>query len=183
MAFREILDLDCDTTVALGGFNKKLRTENPTSIEGYFLGSKVVASPKSKDGKAKLHIFQTAEGNVGVWGKTDLDRKMTSVQLGAMTKASFSGMAPSKNGEMYKYKVAQDSENTIDVDTSPKNTPVLVEASASEEESYGDDEDSLDDEVAEEIPAPRPIAPKVPAKTPSSEQQAKIQALLSKNRK
>lgn len=179
MGFKPILDLDCDTAIALGGFNKKSRSENPTVIEGYFLGSKVVDSPKSKDGKAKLHIFQTADGNVGVWGKTDLDRKMLSVSPGSMTRAAFAGMAPSKNGEMYKYRVEQDSENTIDVVTAPKNVP--VEALDAEEDSY--DEDSLDEEAAEEIPATRPVAPKVPAKTPSSEQQAKIQALLNKNRK
>lgn len=184
MAFREILDLDCETAISLGGFNKKQRKDNPTQIEGYFIGSKIVDSAKSKTGKAYLHIFQTAEGNVGVWGKTDLDRKMSSVVPGVMTRASFTGMAPSKNGEMYKFKVLQDSENRIDVDTGPKNTPVQVEAQESDEDYVASDEsdDSSDEEALDEAPVARPVAPKVPLKTPSADRQAAIQALL-KNRK
>lgn len=188
MSFKEVVDLDCETAISLGGFNKKQRKDNPTVIEGYFIGSKIVDSPKSKDGKAKLHIFQTSEGNVGVWGKTDLDRKMLSVSPGSMTRASFAGMAPSKNGEMYKYKVVQDLENTIDVAISPRNAP----GETSEEYDHTQDQvDSLeelsnieieDDEV-NEAPAPRPIAPKVPLKAPSADRQAAIQALLNKNRK
>jgi hypothetical protein len=168
MGFKEVLDLDCETAIALGGFNKKARKDNPTSIEGYFIGSKIVDSPKSKDGKAKLHIFQTAEGNVGVWGKTDLDRKMASVQPGAMTRAVFAGMAPSKNGDMYKYKVAQDTDNRIDVDTAPRNVP--VESTESDEDYIAQAELNdleADDAELEAAPVTRPVAPKVPLKTPS----------------
>ena len=40
MAFTTITDLSADETISLGGFNKKTRKENPTSVEGYYLGKR-----------------------------------------------------------------------------------------------------------------------------------------------
>lgn len=116
MAYKEIVSLDADTTVAIGGANRKTGKKNPTEVEGFYLGTKEVSSPKSKTGKASIHIFQTAKGNVGVWGKTDMDRKMRTAVPGAMTLVKFEKMQATPNGEMYKYSVAQDTDNTIEVD-------------------------------------------------------------------
>lgn len=116
MAYEEVTDLGTDNVIALGGVNKQTGKSNPTSIEGYFLGSREVPSAMSKTGFAKIHVFKTASGNTGVWGKTDLDLKLASVTPGTMTLAKFDRMQPQKGKQsMYKYKVLVDSENTIEV--------------------------------------------------------------------
>lgn len=117
MAYKEIVSLDADTTIALGGRNKKTGKANPTEAEGYYLGSRRVSSPKSKNGFAYIHFLQTATGTLGVWGKTDLDRKVLDIVPGTMTLLAFDKMVPTPNGEMYKFKVAVDKDNTTDVST------------------------------------------------------------------
>lgn len=180
MAFKEVLDLDCDTTIALGGTNRKTGKANPTQIEGYFLGSKQTVSKKSKTGFANLHIFQTSEGNVGVWGKTDLDRKLRSVQQGTMTRVIQKGTISTPNGDMYKYQVAEDQDDRIEVNFSA-NEPTQ---SSDDYETESTEETSLDDEGSsyDETPAPRATAPRSPAQAPDASRQAKVQALLAKSR-
>lgn len=116
MGYKEIKSLDADVTISLGGQNKKTKKNNPTQVEGFFLGSREVKSPKSKSGLAFIHFFQTSKGNVGVWGKTDMDRKLQTAERGYMTLVKYEKMVPTPNGDMYKYSVAQDSDNTIDVE-------------------------------------------------------------------
>lgn len=177
MGFKTVSDLSTDNAIALGGFNKKTRQDNPTTITGYYLGSKDVDSPMSKTGKAKLHIFQTSGGNTGVWGKTDLDRKMGSAQVGALTRVTFDGLLEIKGkNPMYKYKVEVDTENTIDV-----APPAATSDDSYEEPSYDEPTDSEDDVDQ----APTYVAPKAPAvgaRAPSAEQQARVQALLGKRK-
>ncbi len=193
MAFKEVADLDAEVTTALGGFNKKTKKPNPTKAEGYFLGSKVTKSPKSKNGEAMLHILKTDKGNLGVWGKTDLDRKLRSVAVGTMIRITQNGQVPTVNGDMYKFKVEVDTENTLDISELPSqaNTPYSATEdgaeysaeSESEDEEYAEDPEVDADESAEdEVAPPRAAAPKAPAKAPSAERQAKVQALLNKQR-
>jgi hypothetical protein len=113
--FKEVTSIDADTTTALGGINKKTNKPNPKSIEGYYLGKKVVESKKARSGYCNIFIFQTAKGSVGVWGKTDLDRKMAVVNPGVMVRVTHSGMQPTPNGDMYKYKVEIDENNTTEI--------------------------------------------------------------------
>ncbi|CAM6004761.1 unnamed protein product [Sphagnum balticum] len=115
MAFQEINGLDADTTVALGGTNRKTGKKNPEQIEGYYLGRREIADVKRKTGKSYIYIFQTATGNVGVWGKTDIDKKMVAATPGLMTRITFTGMRSTPNGEMYTYRVEADPDNTIEV--------------------------------------------------------------------
>ncbi len=131
MSFKEVTSLDADNTIALGGRNKKTGKNNPTSAEGYFLGTRQVKSPKSKTGLAAIHFLQTPKGNLGIWGKTDMDRKLSSVAPGTMIRVSFDKMVPTPNGDMYKFKVEVDSSNTIEVD--------LQTADTSGGSAYGDD--------------------------------------------
>jgi hypothetical protein len=157
MGFKEVADLSADTTISLGGTNKKTGKANPKSIEGYFLGSKQVADKKKKSGKSFIYIFQTAKGNVGVWGKTDLDQKMGAVTPGTMVRATYDRMVPTPNGDMYKYKVEVDTENTIDVGlvagaNNQSNESEGIEttddegtAGGYEAPSYEDEEESEDD--------------------------------------
>lgn len=181
MAFKEIQSLDAETTISLGGFNKKTRQDNPTQIEGYYLGTRYVPSQKSKNGKAAIHVFQTADGNVGVWGKTDLDRKMEAMtdKIGAMVRVTQKGTKPTKGGnDMYMFRVEVDLDNMIEV-TAASQT---IEAEETSEEEYGDD---YEDDVNAEFDAPvtrRPTAPVQAATVPDAARQAKVKALLAKSK-
>lgn len=183
MAFKEIQSLDAETTISLGGFNKKTRQDNPTQITGYYLGSKTVPSQKSKTGKAYIHIFQTADGNVGVWGKTDLDRKMSALteKVGVMVRVTQSGTKPTKGGnDMYIFRVEVDADNTIEVATAPQSYESEVIEEDYAEESYDDEENPN-----AEFDAPvtrRPTAPVKAATVPDAARQAKVKALLAKTK-
>lgn len=182
MAFKEIQSLDAETTISLGGFNKKTRQDNPTQITGYYLGSKTVPSQKSKTGKAYIHIFQTAEGNVGVWGKTDLDRKMSALaeKLGVMVRVTQNGTKPTKGGnDMYIFRVEVDADNRIEVETQSYS---LEAEETSDEEDYMEE---FHEEVNAEFDAPttrRPTAPVQAAAVPDAARQAKVKALLAKSK-
>lgn len=185
MAFKEVSDLSADITISLGGVSKKTGKKNPTSIEGYYLGNRQVEDKKKKSGISFIYIFQTAKGNVGVWGKTDLDRKMQSAALGTMVRATHVGMTPTPNGEMYKYKVEVDKDNTIEVSAAPSpGAPQPDTYSSDEEPSYSasaDEEDNAEenaeiDEVSLEE-AQRVLA------AAAAERKAKVQALLGKSKK
>lgn len=116
MAFKEVVNLDSDVTITLGGINKKTGKANPKQIEGYYLGFREVENTKFNVGTlAKIYYFQTAKGNVAVWGKRGLDSQMPSVPKGAMTRVTHVGMAPTPRGDMHKYKVEVDDTNTTDV--------------------------------------------------------------------
>lgn len=178
MAFEEIRSLDCDTTISLGGVNKKTNKKNPTQIEGYYLGSRTVADQKKKSGISYIHVLQTKDGNVGVWGKTNLDNKMKSVTPGFMIRITQSGMQATPNGDMYLYKVEVDKENTVDV--------AGFNADASNDESADDyeaeEETGLDEDEApaDEVPVSRPSNAQRPtAQAPDAARQAKVQAMLA----
>lgn len=180
MGFKEVLDLDAETTTALGGVNKKTGKKNPSTVEGYFLGSKDTPSKKSKDGIAKLHILQTENGKIGVWGKTDLDRKVKGVTPGTMVRLSHTGFRDTPTGEMYVFRVETDVDNTIDV-ISLQSAPY-----ARQEENvdlgYGDEDESpIAEETAEidEAPPSRPVRPTKAASTPDAAAQARVRALLT----
>lgn len=179
MAFKQVLDLDADVTVALGGVNKKTGKKNPTQVEGYYIGVRSVESKKSKSGFSNIYFFQTQEGMIGVWGKTDLDRKMNQVKPGTMTLVKQSGTVPTPNGDMYKFTVAVDTDNTIEVDILSNNTGNAAANDETTPYASDDDEDSLDDEAADEVVHARPTSPAKPATAPDANRQARVQALLS----
>lgn len=171
MAFKQVTDLSTDTMISLGGFNKKTGKNNPTSVEGYFLGSRKVASPKAKTGLAFIYAFQTSKGNIGVWGKTDLDRKMEGVLPGQMVRASFDKMVPTTNGEMYKFKVEVDAENTIEV------------SSAAPTQASNDDNDGTEFNASEELDAENDYEAEEAAANAAlaaAERKAKVDALLKR---
>ncbi len=193
MSFKEINSLEADTTTAIGGVDKKSKKTNPTKAEGYFLGTKLVESAMSQTGTCKLHIIQTAKGNLGIWGKTDLDRKIAALGtrgLGALIRITFTGKQPVKGKQdMYKYKVEVDEFNRIEVAGSE-------ESSISEEDGSGDEggdtdfpEDDLDteldassEEAEDDVPYTPPARPAKPAATPDAARQAKVKALLAQGK-
>ncbi len=125
-------------------------------------------------------------GNLGVWGKTDMDVKLKAVAPGTMIRITFTGMQETKNNPMYKYKIEVDKANCIDVGG--------VSDGSADSEATGDDagyesaddgeEQSLDAEAppADEPPPARAQPPKQPAKAPDAARQAQVQALLNRSR-
>lgn len=182
MSFKEVADLDCSDAIALGGTNRKTGKPNQNSIEGYYLGSRQVASPKSKTGYAALHVFQTNKGNVGVWGKTNLDSKLASVVAGTMTRATFVGMVETKNNPMYKYKVETDASNTIEVSSANTSNSSSDDEGTDSAYDSGYDEESENEQALDEAPVQRASRPAQAALPPSAERQSRVQALLNKGR-
>lgn len=185
MGFNEVQSFDCDTTVSLGGINKETKKKNPIQVEGYFLGSKTVAG--GKFGDSVLHILKTPDGNLGVWGKTNLNQKLLSVTPGTMVRITQSGMVPTKNGDMYKYKVEVDTDNTIEVAaalaaSSSEATEEAAEETQAEFSEEEPEEEELEEEEApvDEAPPARAARPatKTAAVLPSATQQKKVRDLL-----
>lgn len=155
MAFKEVLDLNPDTVIALGGQNRKTGKANPTKVEGYYLGKRQVEDRKKKSGVSYIYVFQTEKGNVGVWGKTDLDRKMQSATPGAMLRATCIGTTPTPNGDMYKFKVEVDSDNTIEVTASEEVIDSGFGEDTSPSPAFSNFEEDEEDEFAgQEVEAP-----------------------------
>lgn len=176
MAFEEVSDLSTDQTISLGGSNRKTGKKNPTEVEGYYLGSRTVPDDKKKSGVSYIHVFETARGSVGVWGKTDLDRKILTVPLGTMTRVVQSGMAQTKNGEMYKFTVAVDKSNVKEVAGATSGGGGGYTDAADEDDTTSNyasggasNEDDEDEAQAAALLA--------------AEKRAKVQALLNKNKK
>ncbi len=184
MAFQEVTDLSCEVTVSLGGVNKKTNKPNPTKLEGYYLGYREVDSKMNPGKKDRIHAFQTQKGNVGVWGKTDLDRKLDAAIVGALTRVSFDKMVPSARGSMYKFKVEIDKENVIETLQSDSNVSASNESFDDSSAYEADDEVSFDSEedAVDEIVPPQPKRPATPAQAPDPARQAKVQALLNSAR-
>jgi hypothetical protein len=176
MGFKEVMALDADKTISLGGVNKKTGKKNPTSIEGYYIGAKQVPNKYSKTGTSPLHIFQTHEGNVGVWGKTDLDKSLLQVVPGVLVRATFTGIAELKGGNtMYKYKVEADADQTIEVATD-SSTYSSDDGEADYAPPVAVTEDELDGEDAAQEAQLQALAASAAAR------KAKVEALL-KNKK
>jgi len=171
MAYKTVVELKSDQTIKLGGKGADGKP-NPTSIEGYYLGKR---ETKSDYGVGVIHFFQTQDGNIGVWGKTNMNRLLSSERVGQMVLVRFTGMGKPQKGKAapYNYQVQYDEDNTIDVGG--------VELGAQDTEVH-EDVESFDEEPMDEVPPPRAVAPKHPASTPSASSQAKVQALLNSRR-
>lgn len=170
----ELSGLSADVTVALGKPDKKTG-KIKTSLEGYYLGTK--SGIKTDHGNTSLHIFQTAEGNVGIWGTTRLDKLISTYSeriLGCFCTVDYLGKEkkarPGKS-PAHLFKLSASKTNKI-------NVANLQENSSYEEELT---DESINDELSEESEpiAARPVAPKSPASTPDAARQARVQALLS----
>lgn len=176
MAYETLPDLSAGVTISLGGVDKKTGKKNPTEVEGYYLGSR---QTETKKGPATLHFFQGSKGNVGVWGKTDMNKQLANARVGAMTKVSYTGMVATSKGEMYKYQAQQDRSRTIEVGdlSSGNGNEGLADNDYADtegdhnEESYGNDDA---DDTAYGVANNAKLA---------AEKKAKVEALLSNKRK
>lgn len=175
MGYQTKLDLRTDTTIALGG--SRNGKPNPTRIEGYYIGAKAVDTDY---GPAKLHIFQTSEGTVGVWGKSNLDRLLTGDHKGQMCLVTFEGMGKAQKGRKppYTYKLQYDADNTIEVGGVDVNTVLDQEDDVNADEEYEEIDPGAEEVALDEVKPARPVAARAPAAAPSSSSQKRLQELL-----
>jgi hypothetical protein len=179
MAFKAVVTLDADKTVAIGGTDKKTKKPNPTTAEGYYLGKRQVEGSK---GLADLHFLQTPKGNLGVWGKTNMNQKLSAVPLGTMVRITFTNMQNTKNGPMYVYKVEVDADNVLDMsgfdtDTAADETSAAEEGQDDTQSGYeasSDDADASADVVDEDAEQQKALA----AAEKAAAQKAKVQGIL-----
>lgn len=179
MGFKEVQDLNAETVFGLGAKDKSTGKTHPKEIEGFYLGKKQVENKKAKSGVSYIYIFQTDKGAVGIWGKTDMDRKMKGAILGQMTKVALTGTRETPNGPMYTYRVWQDEDNTVAVAAS-SDFESDYEASAYSSQAESDDEE--DDETFNGTFEDRghPTSDQVSAK---AARRAKVSAMLNKTTK
>lgn len=171
MAFKEVTSLDAEVTVALGKTNKATGKPYPKQAEGYFLGSREV---ENKRGKSSLHFLQTPKGNLGIWGTTDLNRKLGQATVGSMVRITSTGTKPTPNGDMYTYKVEIDSDNSIEVETQQASSGSDYSSENTEQDA---DESDYNESVDEDVQA-------LAVDAQRAERQAKVRAALnSKSRK
>lgn len=171
MGFKEVQGLDADVTVALGKKNKETGKPYPKTAEGYYLGSRTV---ENKRGESKLHFLQTPDGNLGVWGTTDLNRKLSQVVPGTMIRITSTGTKAVPNGEMYTYKVELDTDNSIDVSLIAAASENTEEESSSENGNDDNDASSPDED---DVDTASLMAAERAAKA------AKVQEILKKGKK
>lgn len=175
--------LDDIRPVVLGGVDKKTGKKNPTQLEGYYLRVESRPNKFNPDKPQNFYVFQTAEGQVGIYGKAGIDREMKKATLGVMTLVKDTGQVldTGKGNPMKVFQIAQDKANVLDADSLAASN--VAPQSDEDYASQADDELSEIDVEDDETPPARPVAPKVPLKAPSAERQAALQALLSKTRK
>jgi hypothetical protein len=118
--------------------------------------------------------------NLGVWGKTDLDRKVLQVIPGAMVRITQSGTRAIPGGnDMYIFKVQQDLDNCIDVDFVPEQS-LVTHTSESDD---GNDDDAFNN-LSTSTPAQAPrVTPPVSNVATNAARTAKVQDLLNKNKR
>ncbi len=165
MALKQKLDVSLGTLIKLGGIDKTTGKANPTSVEGYFLGTKELTT---KAGPAKAHIFKTATGNKFMFGKTNSIRLLTSDLVGQMVELKFTGMGKATAGKnaAYEFVVFHDEDNVID--------GIEAEASSAEEE---EPEEYEDIESVERIQS---SASTKRAVQPTEQSAAAVRALLGR---
>lgn len=203
MAFEDFVVYEADKTISLGGFNKTLNKPNPTKIEGFYLGVQTGIKNKFNPEKPNcLHLFMTKEGITGVWGKTKLNKVMKEHAerdgLGFLVRAIQEGTRPTGMGnDQLLYQLKVDKSQRIKVEGAPKNgdtddqssvTVANLDSTTGNTQSYetlGYDDDGVEDssfdeeEVVQEVPPARAVAPRKPLSSPDAARQAKVQALLS----
>lgn len=182
MARKKVIDLDASSTFS---FEKEGQV-----FEGFYIGFKTVTT---SFGPSQLHVFQTEDGSVGVWGSAQLNAKLATIKKGSMTYITYLEKVKVPKGSMKVFSVEFDDEISIDVGTTAINFQQTSEPEAdqpgAEEPADVDPNEPDEPEEAEEIlPPPPKVAAKAPAPKPavtsviSPEQKAKAQALLNKQR-
>lgn len=166
MAYEKMADLGTDTVSALGGTNSKTGKPNPSQVEGYYLGARSVVT---STGASVIHVFQTPKGNEGVWGTKKLNDNLTRTVVGKMVLVKYKGKIKITGGKtQHTYEFFIDKSNAIEVDTLPEGNSIV------EDEDMTDTDDSTDNTDDEDAAQTAALV--------AAERQAKVQALLNKNK-
>lgn len=190
MAFQKVASLEADNTISLGKKDKATGKAFPTQAEGYYLGNRTVST---KLGPSTLHILQTAKGNLGVWGGTDMNRKLNQVQAGTMVRITAAGKKPTPKGDMNVFNVEVDNDNQIEVllsglgnagtGTTASDFAANDDGDTGYTGAYGDTETSfgVDDNEEDKDEGYEAPPAKVASGLSAADRQAKVQALLKGN--
>jgi hypothetical protein len=167
MAYEDLVNIQ---VVSLGGINAKTGKKNPTELEGYYLGSEQRPNKFNPEKPKNFYKFQTASGDIGVYGSAGIDDALKSARIGLMTKLVSTGQVKDtgKGNPMKLFKAAQDKTNTLSVPLG-------------QSEWDGADSDAYEEESSDEVVPTRPVAA-VTATVPSTEKQARLNAMLNKHR-
>jgi hypothetical protein len=163
-------------------------------FQGYYKGSKIVKTKKYGD--KTVYTFQTAEGDVQIWGSANLNQKMGQVKLGSLTFITYEGEQKSKErgkNPTKLFKVEYDDAEAIDVDVPQVSFRGEPEEEQAEEQGAEDDVDQeLEEQEEEETPPARSAKtaskPAAQSKAPASNAAAassakdKLKNLLNKNK-
>lgn len=162
MAYERVVDLSTDKVFALGEGKDKL-----SEIEGYYLGSRQVTT---SNGPSLIHVFQTAKGNVGVWGTKKLNDNLTPPAMGNMMLVIYKGKVKIAGGKtQHTYEFNIDRDQRIDV---PRLTVGAVPTESEEYGNNGEARQEEDEGVSEDMQQQLALA--------AAERQAKVQALLKR---
>lgn len=187
MAFKEVLQRPENPTFGFGDINKKTNKTNPKQYEGYYLTSRSVNSEKFPDKLFVLHTLRTQTGDIDLWSKADLTRKMKGVVPGTKVRISLTDKTKKVGmGTMKVFFLEQDAGDVIEVpeeylnngdegNPSEGGTASYTAAGSDEEESDDLNDESSSDEIT-------PARPSLTARRPQvtdPARAAKVQALLN----
>lgn len=189
MAFQDFSNPRPEKWVTLGGRNKETGKPNPTTAKGYYLGSFESQNKFNKDKKNTNLVLMTPQGLLGLTAPSHLVKKIKENETnlakrnidarGLMVEISFVGEQDvGKGNPMKLFKVGFDPENR-----GSSELTLLTEESetGSDEESDYVGPDSYD-QVAEQEEE-QPVVQAAQLAQSAKERAAKVQALLSKNKK
>lgn len=111
---KEVVRVEADTLVTLGKINKVTGKPYLKQLEGYLIGHTALTGLHIKD--AVVWFIKTNKGNVGLYGRIDLNRKLQLVTAGTYVRITSIGL--NEQGTIYLYKVEYDSANTIELNKS-----------------------------------------------------------------
>lgn len=180
MARIKLNDLNADKCVGFG--NKPGQKQAGETVEGYYIGSRVVDSGM---GPSTLHILQTEQGNLGLWGSKQLNDKLALVpQENHRVFVTYTRTIKAGKGTMKVFDVEYDNDDKL----GSSAAQVSFSASSSEDEEGIYDsseivEDDLEEQYSTRAVASNAVqASKSNGSSAQSDQKARAQALLQKRR-
>lgn len=143
-------------------------------LDGYYLKTESITI---EGREVKKHVFATAKGLVSVLGQADMAQQLKDNDLGGRRVViTFSGKVQKLRGgkTMKLYDVDFDR---ADVYKTPDSEPELAEGTEAYADEYTDEEEVLD-----EVQRTTARKPAHAAVAPDAAAQARVQALLGRNR-
>jgi hypothetical protein len=132
MAYEKLTDLGTDKVFALGKGEDKI-----DSVEGYYLGSRQVTTG---NGPSTIHVFQTVEGNIGVWGTKKLNDNLGNSVRGCMMLINYKGKVKLQGGKtQHTYEFNIDRGQTIPVSAGEQANAEFAAADTGDDSTYSDD--------------------------------------------